>query len=168
MTQLIITFNILINLLTLDNAPREALESPVVVAHLMAVADAIASAPHAYRGRLIALAYEESRFGYRFALKGEPVVNESACGIYQQIPRWAEGGRVTCAQLQDPSVATHHAVAYLKYIERRFKARSASQMDKKICHYFSGNRCDDKASKKYARAHAKTRARVVRLLKEGV
>lgn len=162
---LIATLQVLLNLLALDNAPSAQLDHPRVVTHLMAVAEAIAEAPAPYRVRLIALAYEESRFGYAYAFRGEPIKNGAgACGVYQQIPKFAEGGATTCAKLQDAKEATRQAVAYLRYVERRWKARSTASMDKAICHYFSGNRCDDKEALAYAKRHTKTRKKAQRLI----
>tara|TARA_B000000557_G_scaffold192533_1_gene158079 strand:+ start:231 stop:737 length:507 start_codon:yes stop_codon:yes gene_type:complete len=153
-----------LGLLALDNAPVEQTNHPIVLAHMISVADAISKQPAEYQARLISLAYNESRFGYRFVLKGKPVKSGAgACGIYQQIPRFAEGGKTTCAKLQDPSHATMQAVAYLKFIERKYKARSAKRLDRAMCHYFSGNHCD-RSARAYAKRHRSIRQKASRHL----
>ena len=95
--QVINTLKLLIALLSMDNAPMEVTNHPAVLSHMIAVAVAIEDAPEKYQDRLISLAYNESRFGYRFIYDGKPVKSGAgACGIYQQIPRFAEGGKTTC------------------------------------------------------------------------
>lgn len=162
--QVLNTLKLLLALLSLDNAPRTMLDHPVVLTHMIAVAVAIEEAPKKYQDRLISLAYNESRFGYRFVYDGKPVKsNAGACGIYQQIPRFAEGGRTTCKKLQDVDHATKQAVAYLKFIERKYKPKTTKQFDKAMCHYFSGNNCD-RSARAYARSHRKIRQRATRLV----
>lgn len=161
--QVLNTLKLLLALLSMDNAPMEITNSPVVLSHMIAVAVAIEDAPKKYQDRLISLAYNESRFGYRFIYEGKSVKSKAgACGIYQQIPRFAEGGKTTCKKLQDVATATKQAVAYLKFIERKYKPRNTKQFDSAMCHYFSGNNCD-RSAKAYARSHRKIRQRATRL-----
>ena len=162
--ELLNILKLMLGLLALDNAPMEATNHPVVLSHMISVADAISSQPAEYQARLVSLAYNESRFGYRFVLKGKPVKSSAgACGIYQQNPRFAEGGKTTCAKLQDVHHATKQAVAYLKFIERKYKARSAYRLDRAMCHYFSGNTCD-RSARAYAKRHRSIRQKASRHL----
>ena len=162
--QVINTLKLLIALLSMDNAPMEITNHPVVLSHMIAVAVAIEDAPEKYQDRLISLAYNESRFGYRFIYDGKPVKSKAgACGIYQQIPRFAEGGKTTCKKLQDVAHATKQAVAYLKFLERKYKPKTSKQFDSAMCHYFSGNNCD-RSARAYARSHRKIRQRATRLV----
>lgn len=162
--QLLNILKIALSLLALDNATPSDLDHPMVLTHMMTVAEAIAEQPSEYQARLISLAYNESRFGYKQALKGLPVKSGmGACGIYQQIPRFAEGGKTTCAKLQDVKHATMQAVAYLKFIERKYKVKNATRLDRAMCHYYSGNRCDREA-RAYAKRHKVIRLKASRLL----
>jgi hypothetical protein len=162
--QVLNTLKLLLALLSLDNAPSDVLDHPVVLTHMLSIAVAIEDAPEKYQDRLISLAYNESRFGYRFIFNGKPVKSKAgACGIYQQLPRFAEGGKTSCKKLQDVAHATKQAVAYLKFIERKYKPKTTKQFDMKMCHYFSGNNCDSSA-RAYARSHRKIRQRATRLV----
>ena len=153
-----------LGLLALDNAPTSTTEDPRVLSHMISVAEAISDQPTEYQARLVSLAYNESRFGYRFILKGKPIQSKmGACGIYQQIPRFAEGGKTTCAKLQDVHHATKQAVAYLKFIERKYKVKSATRLDRAMCHYYSGNRCD-RSARAYAKRHKAIRIKASRHL----
>jgi hypothetical protein len=164
--QLLNILKIALSLLALDNAKPQDLDNPVVLTHLMQVAEAISEQPSEYQARLISLAYNESRFGYKQALKGKPVKSGmGACGIYQQIPRYAEGGSTSCAKLQDVKHATMQAVAYLKFVERKYKARSATRLDLAMCHYYSGNRCD-RTALAYAKRHKVIRVKALRKLRK--
>jgi len=162
--QVLNTLKLLLALLSFDNAPIEMMDHPVVLTHMLSIAVAIEDAPEKYQDRLISLAYNESRFGYRFIFNGKPVKSGAgACGIYQQLPRFAEGGKTTCKKLQDVAHATKQAVAYLKFLERKYKPRNTKQFDSVMCHYFSGNNCDSSA-RAYARSHRKIRQRATRLV----
>jgi hypothetical protein len=165
--QLLNVLKIALSLLALDNAKPSDLDNPMVLTHLMQVAEAIADQPSEYQARLISLAYNESRFGYKFVLKGKPVKSGmGACGIYQQIPRFAEGGKTTCAKLQDVRHATMQAVAYLKFLERKYKVnKSATRLDIAMCHYYSGNRCD-RSALAYAKRHKVIRLKAKRQLRK--
>ena len=162
--QVLNTLKLLLALLSFDNAPIEMMDHPVVLTHMLSIAVAIEDAPEKHQDRLISLAYNESRFGYRFIFNGKPVKSGAgACGIYQQLPRFAEGGKTTCKKLQDVAHATKQAVAYLKFLERKYKPRNTKQFDSVMCHYFSGNNCDSSA-RAYARSHRKIRQRATRLV----
>ena len=163
--------NILLALLQWDNAPISDLSKPAVISHMTEVAKAISDAPINYQVRLIALGYEESRFGFQHVLKGRTlkVSSSGACGIFQQLPKYALGGKTTCAKLQDPKEAVKQALAYLKMIEARFKPRHKGKgelrMDRAMCHYFSGNRCD-RSARKYSSRHRATRLKALRVWRE--
>ena len=141
-------FYIMMTMLSQNNAHPSYLASEAVQTRLYKLAEAIEehSDYQVTAPRLIALAYKESRFGYR----ERDLVNEGsgACGAYHQIPKNANGGETDCGQLMDPRHATMQAVAYLKYIDRRW-GRSES-ITRRSCHYFSGNKCDDLESDIYA------------------
>lgn len=148
---------IILSLLRADNANN--LDQPVVHNHLVEVSQAIEA--HASRTvpaeRLISLAYNESRFGYKYALKGTyPKSSWNACGIYQQVPKFSKV-KTTCKKLgTDVDHATEVAVAYLDYMIDRWSIRGSSRMDTRMCHYYSGNRCDAEA-RAYSRRHRKIR-----------
>ncbi len=156
--------NIIIKLLVLDNA--QGLDNPKVKTHL----DAVATAIHAEAGevpapRLISLAYNESRFGYKeIKLDSYPTTSWGACGIYQQVAKFSTIP-TTCHKLgTDVRHATKVAVAYLKYMKGRWKVTTSTEkMDDLMCHYYSGNTCDA-AAKAYAKRHKKIREKASELL----
>lgn len=154
---------IILNLLRADNAQN--LDHPQVHTHLVKVSQAIAT--HSTKSvpavRLISLAYNESRFGYKHALKGTyPKSSWSACGIYQQVPKYSKIS-TTCDKLgTDVDHATKVAVSYLDYMIDRWSIRGSKNMDTRMCHYYSGNRCDAEA-RAYSKRHRKIRLKAVRL-----
>ena len=154
---------IILSLLRADNAT--GLDKPVVHQHLVKVSQAIES--HATRSvpaeRLISLAYNESRFGYRHIQKGKyPKSSWNACGIYQQVPKFSQID-TTCDRLgTDVNHATKVAVAYLDYMIDRWSIKGSSKMDKRMCHYYSGNRCDREA-RAYSKRHRKIRLKARKL-----
>tara|TARA_B100000927_G_scaffold258318_2_gene226695 strand:+ start:180 stop:683 length:504 start_codon:yes stop_codon:yes gene_type:complete len=158
--------NIILALLQWDNAPVEQLSQPHVISHFTEVAKAISDAPINYQVRLVVIGYEESRFGLQHVLKGTYIVSSSgACGIFQQLPKYALAGKTTCAKLQGPKEAVKQALAYVKMIEKRFKPRHKGNMDRAMCHYFSGNRCD-RSARRYSARHRATRLKALRVWKE--
>ncbi|MBD36090.1 MAG: hypothetical protein CL512_04915 [Actinobacteria bacterium] len=163
--------NIILALLQWNGAPTSDLSKPHIISHMNEVAKAISDAPINYQVRLIALGYEESRFGFQHVLKGRVlrVKSSGACGIFQQLPKYALGGKTTCDRLQDPKEAVKQALAYLKMIEKRFKPRHKGKgelkMDRAMCHYFSGNRCD-RSARKYSARHRATRLKTLRVWRE--
>lgn len=146
---------VMLSMLSADNARPADIDH----VHLKKVASAIEKhqSTEVPAVRLLALAYEETRFSYKGVI---PVSSDGACGIYQQIPKYAQV-KTTCAKLKDADHATAVAAAYLKYMRKRFRAKTATAMDQKICHYFSGNVCGDKASTAYAKRHARARAKAL-------
>ena len=154
---------IILSLLRADNANN--LDQPVVHNHLVEVSQAIEA--HASRTvpaeRLISLAYNESRFGYRHVQRGTfPKSSWNACGIYQQVPKYSKID-TTCERLgTDVDHATEVAVAYLDYMIDRWSIRGSSRMDKRMCHYYSGNRCDAEA-RAYSNRHRKVRLKARKL-----
>jgi len=149
---------IICRLLTNDGvAPSKVDEAPMI-SHLLEVAVAISEAPSQYQRDLISLGYRESRFGYQFVRKGKPIESSGDCGVFQQRPKWAEGGATTCEKLQDPKEAVAQAVAMLKIVKRRWGKQRLY-----MCHYNSGGDCDDNRNGRkddfaytYARRHLKT------------
>ena len=174
MSQEIILF-IILKLLAYDNAI--GLEKRVVKNHLTRVAEAI----HKHHTkdvpaiRLIALAYEESRFGYKeVQLKKAVISNKKACGIYQQVVKFSMIP-TTCKKLQDPEHATKVAIKYLNYMIKRWNIKGTAKMDNRMCHYYSGNSCDDNKDKKlnkkdeamrYAYRHRKTRKKALKFYRK--
>ena len=169
---------IILTMLGHDNATPSNLEASRP--HLEAVATAISkgATKRVPATRLIALAYRESRFGYREAIKGKyPKTSAGACGIFQQIPSTANAGKTTCKKLgTDLDEAVKQAVAYTKYIKARWKAKSESALDRDFCHYFSGNDCDDNRDGRvdakddaylYGQDHRKARLKAIRLARRG-
>ena len=164
---------IILSLLRADNATN--LDTPVVHNHLVEVSQSIEA--HASRTvpavRLISLAYNESRFGYRHVQKGKyPKSSWGACGIYQQVVKYSKI-KTTCTKLgTDVDHAPKAAVAYLSYMIDRWSIRGSSRMDERMCHYFSGNDCDDNKDGKlnlkddamqYASRHRKIRLKAHKL-----
>lgn len=154
---------IILNMLRMDNATPERINE--AMPHLTALASAIAQEQDTDvpAVRLIALSYEESRFGLPY--KGfKPVSSDNACGVYQQIPKWAYVEGATCARLNNDLVfATKAAKANLRYIQKRFaKTLRSSVIDDKMCHYYSGNKCDQEAHD-YAKRHQKSRLKAISL-----
>lgn len=164
---------IILSLLRQDNANN--LDNPQVHSHLVEVSQAIAT--HSTRTapavRLISLAYNESRFGYKYVLKGTyPKSGWGACGIYQQVVKYSKIP-TTCGKLgTDVDHATQVAVAYLDYMIDRWDIRGSSRMDNRMCHYYSGNDCDDNKDGKlndkdeamqYASRHRKIRLKALKL-----
>ena len=156
---------IILNMLRMDNATEPAIER--ARPHLVKLASAIADeqTTDVPAVRLIALAYEETRFGYRGNHK--PVSSDGACGVYQQLPRYSFIKGATCARLgRDLRFATKAAKAYLLYIQKRFaKTKRSSVIDAKMCHYYSGNKCDQEAVA-YAKRHERSRLKAL-ALREG-
>lgn len=158
---------IILSLLRADNANN--LDQPQVHQHLVEVSQAIST--HATKSvpavRLISLAYNESRFGYKYALKGTyPKSSWNACGIYQQVPKFSKID-TTCDRLgTDVDHATEVAVAYLDYMIDRWSIRGSKKMDKRMCHYYSGNRCDSEA-RSYSNRHRKIRLKALKLKTKG-
>ncbi len=154
---------IILNLLRADNATN--LDNPQVHQHLVEVSQAIHT--HATSTvpveRLISLAYNESRFGYKYVLKGTyPKSSWNACGIYQQVPKFSKI-KTTCKKLgTDVNHATKVAVAYLDYMIDRWSIRGSKRMDSRMCHYYSGNRCDAEA-RAYSKRHRKVRLKALKL-----
>jgi hypothetical protein len=157
---------IIMTMLSMDNATASNLEASR--SHLEVVATSISKhqTSDVPATRLIALAYNESRFGYREAIKGTfPKSGWGACGIYQQLPRYAEGGKTTCKKLgTDIDHATMQAVAYTRYMSKRWKPKTSKALDDRFCHYYSGNKCDAEAHA-YAKRHRKARLQAIKLAK---
>jgi len=142
---------IILSLLGSDNAKPLMVDDPIVLMSLQELAHEISLAPSKYRADLISLGYNESRFGYRFAYEGKQIEKNGDCGVFQQRPRFANAGKTSCEKLQDPAEAVKQAVAYLRYVEKRWGSQwvkikikgKSTKVDIAICHYNSGNYCDD-------------------------
>jgi len=113
------------------------------------------SVPH-----LIALGWNETRFSYNTD-HITPNYYGEACGVFQQTDKLSMN-KFDCVDLLHPTRATKEALDQLKYIKERWDGK----LDKTICHYFSGNKCDDKASEIYASNHQKARAKAKEFLKK--
>jgi hypothetical protein len=142
-------------MLAMDNATPTNIEK--ARPHLMKVARAIAESPYKDKARLISLAYNETRFGYK-----TPNFKSSwgACGIYQQVVRWSPV-KTTCKKLGNPTTSTAIAVVKIKEIFDRW-----GKSHKSMCHYFSGNECDDQDAKDYALKHAEAYKKARKLMKK--
>lgn len=101
---------------------------------------------------LLALGWNETRFSYNTD-HITPNKNGEACGVYQQTVKFSRN-KFDCVDLLHPTRATKEALDQLQYIKERWDGK----LDKTICHYFSGNKCDDKASEVYASNHKNARA----------
>jgi hypothetical protein len=109
---------------------------------------------------LIALAWNETRFSFDTD-HITPNYYGEACGVFQQTDKLSMN-KFDCVDLLHPTRATKEALDQLKYIKERWDGK----LDKTICHYFSGNRCDDKASETYASNHKNARLKAVEFLKK--
>jgi len=107
---------------------------------------------------LIALGWNETRFSFNTD-HITPNVYGEACGVYQQTDKLSMN-KFDCVDLLHPTRATKEALDQLQYIKERWNGK----LDKTICHYFSGNKCDDKASEIYASNHQKARAKAKEFL----
>jgi homospermidine synthase len=88
-----------------------------------------------------------------------------ACGIYQQIPKWSPI-KTTCKKLnKDVDHSTKVAVATLGRMIDRWDIKGSKNMDKRMCHYYSGNKCDDEA-RAYGKRHRKIRLKAITLSKK--
>lgn len=169
---------IILTMLSMDNATPKAISEARPHLETLSVAISKGATKDVPATRLIALAYRESRFGYKEAPKGKyPTTSWGACGVFQQVPKFAHGGKTTCAKLgTDLNEAVNQAVATTRYIKRRWKAKSASSLDISMCHYYSGNSCDDNKDGKlnrkdeayrYGIDHRKARQKAIRLARKG-
>jgi len=109
---------------------------------------------------LLALGWNETRFSYDTD-HITPNYYGEACGVFQQTDKLSMN-KFDCVDLLHPTRATKEALDQLKYIKERWDGK----LDKTICHYFSGNRCDDKASATYASNHKNARAVAKEFLKK--
>lgn len=151
----LIILHTIINMLALDNATPTAIEK--ARPHLMKVARAIAESPYKDKARLISLAYNETRFGYK---KKNPKSSWGACGIYQQVVRWSPV-KTSCKKLGNPTTSTKIAVVKIREIFDRW-----GKSHKTMCHYFSGTKCDDNEAKAYAKRHTKAYKLAKKLMKK--
>lgn len=142
-------------------------ETTATQCHILRIASHIGEQSVYYKFnpvRLIAIGFHESRFGVAEYLKGKfPISSSGDCGIYQQQPQYAvlESTR-KCERFESIGVATEQAILFVKEnIIKRFKAYSTSALDKRICHYNSGNVCNGTA--KYVAEHKKTRLKAQKL-----
>jgi hypothetical protein len=99
---------------------------------------------------LTALAWIESRF------RPDAISGSGACGMFQQIPRYARPLPTTCARLHDPAIAGWHAGAFIARYQRRWGANWT-------CHYNGGMVCGPRAWT-YAIRHAQVREQVGKAL----
>ena len=158
-------FMLIISLLGSDNAKPTVVEDPNVLLHLQTLAHEISEAPSRYHADLISLAYNESRFGYKFAYAGSKINSNGDCGVFQQRPKFAQGGKTTCNKLQDSKEAVKQAVAYLQYVEKRWGSHwikvkvkgKTTKVNVVVCHYNSGNSCDDNKDKRLNRRDSSVR-----------
>ena len=159
-------FYIILTMLTADNIKPRYIADEAVRNHLHQVAEAIYDNSHRIDPhRLIALAFKETRFGY----KKSSLNNGVACGVYQQVPSTATK-KVTCQRLIfDIDRATELAVEYIHNIDYRWGERE--DVVNRMCHYYSGNRCGDLKSKiyvkKYGKAYSDSREAYSALYSEG-
>jgi hypothetical protein len=95
---------------------------------------------------LVAIGYKESKFNYK-AKRWFTSPNGKHCGIYQQSPQFAilDGRKLNCRDLQSNDTATDQALSYIHYVIDTY-GRSWDN----ICHYNSGNECND-GSRRYAK-----------------
>ena len=109
----------------------------------------LAEAIHAYADtedevyELVAVGFEESRFSVN---RKKVVSHKGACGVYQQIPKYAhptDVPRPTCEDLSDAWTSTFHAIHTFRKFKDIFK-------ENWICHYNSGYKCYE-SSDRYAR-----------------
>lgn len=109
---------------------------------------------------LLALAWNETRFSF----ETDHITSNyygHACGYYQQTDAFSIN-KYDCRELLYPNNATQEALDQMQSIKERWNGK----LDQTICHYFSGNRCGDKASQKYASNHKNARLKAKEYLKK--
>lgn len=99
---------------------------------------------------MTALAWIESRF------RPEAESRSGACGMFQQIPRYARPMPTTCARLHHPDLAAFHAGAFITRYRQRWGGNWA-------CHYNGGMVCGPRAWA-YAIRHAHVREQLGKAL----
>jgi len=169
-----IILTIILSMLRKDNASEQRIAE--AMNHLTQLSEAIAegATTDVPATRLIALSYEESRFGLPY--KGyKPISGAKACGVFQQIPKWSYVKGTTCAKLNnDLAFATKAAVANLRHITKAFVAKKKNakdlrpldeRIDDALCHYYSGNECDDAEALAYAKRHRDSRLKAISISK---
>ena len=152
-------FLTMIAMLDLANASPEKVEE--AECRITNLANAINSYSIEYDAdpiRLIAMAFQESRFMYDHP-DGWAESHAGACGPFQQIPRYAHprDEPIDCAGLQDPYEATRRVIAKLENMTQRF-----GPVEESICHYASGNVCTERGQG-YAERHHTYYARAQRI-----
>ena len=145
------------------------IEDEATQCHLLKVASEVGEQSKYYDFnpvRLITIGFNESRFGVNEYLNNSfPISASGDCGIYQQQPQFAvlEHSR-KCDDFKSVSLATEQAILFVKNnIIKRYKAKNTDTLDKMICHYNSGNICNN--TKKYVKEHKETRLKADKLYK---
>ncbi len=99
---------------------------------------------------MTALAWIESRF------RPDAESRSGACGMFQQIPRYARPVPTSCDRLHSPDLAAWHAGAFITRYRQRWG-------DNWICHYNGGMVCGPQAWT-YAIRHARVREQLGKAL----
>lgn len=99
---------------------------------------------------LAALGWIESRF------RPDAVSRSGACGMFQQLPRYARPWPTSCRALMNPTMAAFHAGAFIDRYRRRWGPGWT-------CHYNGGIVCGPRALT-YAARHAQVRQQLGKAL----
>jgi len=151
-----LAFYVILQLLSWEGAPSEIVEDNICNLHQLSEGIAIESQSEDELLDLLAVGFEESRYSYR----GRFVVSRrGACGVFQQIPRYAEPSdlpRPSCRDLQDPYIGAFRAVSALRLLREKFG-------EDRFCHYNAGNICRSRSFSYQGRIY-KLRRRIRLLL----
>jgi hypothetical protein len=89
---------------------------------------------------LLALGWIESR------LRPDARSGSGACGMFQQLPRYARPYTVNCERLSHPAMSAWHAGAFIQSYKRRWGSHW-------VCHYNGGMICGPRAIRYAMRYH---------------
>lgn len=102
---------------------------------------------------LLALGWIESR------LRPDALSGSGACGMFQQLPRYARPFTVGCERLSHPALSAWHAGAFIQAYQRRWGSHW-------VCHYNGGIICGPRAiqyAMRYHEVHHRLEKALVRL-----
>jgi hypothetical protein len=102
---------------------------------------------------LLALGWIESR------LRPDARSGSGACGMFQQLPRYARPFTVGCERLSHPALSAWHAGAFIQAYQRRWGSHW-------VCHYNGGMICGPRAiqyAMRYHNVHHELEKELVRL-----
>ena len=148
------TLFVILSLLDYAGAPESVVEDNICQLSEVALGIATNAQSEGDLWDMLSVGYVESKFGYR----GNYLVSgRGACGVFQQIPRYAypsDFAKPTCDSLQSPDEAAFRVSVALREL-------SELHGEDRFCHYNAGNVCGRRAYV-YQDAVLRTRRRVQR------